>query len=86
MEGEAILASRSRLGPGLLPCGSGRKTAGASCKEIAMTEKKTREPPGRPNDNGRNEEAEKLKHGETSKDRTGAPKGRNRSNAGEETS
>ncbi len=51
-----------------------------------MTEKKTREPPGRPNDNGRNEEAEKLKHGETSKDRTGAPKGRNRSNAGEETS
>jgi hypothetical protein len=53
-----------------------------------MPEKKTRtkEPLGRPNDNGRNEEAEKLKHGETPKDQTGAPKGRNRSNAGETTS
>ncbi|MBP0581234.1 hypothetical protein J8I29_18040 [Labrys sp. LIt4] len=53
-----------------------------------MSEKKikTKEPLGRPNDNGRNEEAEKLKHGETPKDQTGAPKGRNRSNAGETTS
>ncbi|MGJ4860039.1 hypothetical protein AB4037_04075 [Labrys sp. KB_33_2] len=51
-----------------------------------MPEKKAMEPLGRPNDKGRNEEAEKLKHGETPKDQTGAPKGKNRSNAGENTS
>jgi hypothetical protein len=39
-----------------------------------------------PKDGGRNAEAEKIKHGRSGKDDTGAPKGKNRANAGEETS
>ena len=51
-----------------------------------MTERKPEQPKGGPNDHGRNEEAEKIKRGLAGKDQTGAPKGKNRANAGEETS
>ena len=51
-----------------------------------MVEKKDTEKKGNPKDHTESKEAEKIKHGLTSKDETGAPKGKNRSNAGEETS
>lgn len=52
-----------------------------------MTDKHESAPTRHPKkDKTRNDEAEKLKHGETPKDETGAPKGKNRSNAGEDTS
>jgi hypothetical protein len=51
-----------------------------------MPNKKQDDERRRPDDHRLNAEAERLKHGHTSKDETGAPKGKNRANAGEETS
>ncbi len=51
-----------------------------------MTKTHNEEDKDQPKAEGKNKEAEKIKHGCHPDDKTGAPKGKNRSNAGEETS
>jgi hypothetical protein len=58
----------------------------AFAKEIKMKTEKPKDKEAGPKDGGHNTEAEKIKHGRSGKDDTGAPKGKNRANAGEETS
>ena len=51
-----------------------------------MTKTKKKEDTESTKFKGPNKETEKIKHGYHPDDETGAPKGKNRSNAGEETS
>jgi hypothetical protein len=54
--------------------------------ESGMTKTKKKEDKEASKITGPDKEAEKIKHGYHPDDETGAPKGKNRSNAGEETS